>query len=396
MTKSPSKLHLIKQFLAIIMSVVFILAADRSAAQDVLYKRDSIRCKILKVTTTDYVYAYRDSNNTVVQATISRRLVDSVKYKRYVTDTIKIVSESDKNKQEKKEASVAASDKDKDKDEDKVSPWLFTFGIGLSATNFLEINSPHDSNKNSLSATCTIDLGMTYKKDGGRFEMSNELHWLFVAQRSSLKSSAHIQRVADELKTLHDFSLGMNKGNKWSVNVIAKLTTSVFTIYKGDYFQNVNHTGKEQGFINPYEVILSPGIKFQPDKYFKISLSPYSMRFYGLESQAIANTGLYTQDTNANHNYVRYEYKLLGAELNIWYQRKIRKWLEMQYRLGISSEYIDRIGKNCFMDGLFITKVKLIKNLSLSHRAVLKGDLGDKPFKPHYTQTIVLSYTRLF
>ncbi|MEO6134483.1 MAG: hypothetical protein ABIP35_04985, partial [Ginsengibacter sp.] len=66
------------------------------------------------------------------------------------------------------------------------------------------------------------------------------------------------------------------------------------------------------------------------------------------------------------------------------------------YRLGISSDYFTNIARNGLVDGLFITKVKLIKNVYLSHRASLKGDLAGKPFKPYYTQTILLSFSKTF
>ena len=68
----------------------------------------------------------------------------------------------------------------------------------------------------------------------------------------------------------------------------------------------------------------------------------------------------------------------------------------MQYRLGISSDYFTDIAKNGVMDGLFITKFKIIKNVSLAHRGILKGDFFEKPFKPYYKQTILLSFSKSF
>ncbi len=68
----------------------------------------------------------------------------------------------------------------------------------------------------------------------------------------------------------------------------------------------------------------------------------------------------------------------------------------MQYRLGISSDYFSNVATNGLMDGLFITKIKIIKNVYLSHRAIIKGDFASKPFKPYYTQTILLSYAKSF
>jgi hypothetical protein len=226
--------------------------------------------------------------------------------------------------------------------------------------------------------------------------MTNEFHWLIAMQKSGLNSSSHFQRVTDDFKTLHDFSMTMMKKTKWNFNLIAKTSTSVFTIFNGDYFKDLNHLGKIQAFLSPYEVTLSPGIKWEPDNYLKISVSPYSMGLYGLASQQIANTGFYTQDKDANNDFVRFIYKQLGAEINIWYDREIKGWIEMQYRLGISTEYLGGLGKNGLMDGLFITKFKLLKNIYISDRASLKGDLANTPFTPYFNHTILLNYTKSF
>ncbi len=277
---------------------------------------------------------------------------------------------------------------------EKINPLKFTFAIGMNVSHFLELNSSPGPDKKNFSGTGAIDLGLNYKKDGGRLEMTNEAHWMINVQKAGLADTEHIQRVNDDLKTLHDYSVGLTRGNKLSINLIAKATTSVFTIYDGDYFNDVNHMGKIQAFLSPYEVILSPGVKLQPDNYLRVSVSPYSMSLYGVDNQQIANTGRYTHDSDAGGNYVRFVHKQLGAEVNIWYDRQIGTWLEVQYRVSISSDYFDKIGKNGLLDGLFITKIKLFKDLYLSHRAELKGDFSEKPFKPYYSQTILLSFTK--
>jgi hypothetical protein len=262
--------------------------------------------------------------------------------------------------------------------------------------NILEFNSTTGVDKKSFSATTALDLGLDYSKEGNRFAMTNELHWTIALQKSGLTSATHIQRVTDDLTTLHDFSFAISKNNKWNFNLIVKTNTSIFTIFDGDYFRDFNNNGKTQSFLNPYEITLSPGIKYQPNDYFRLSISPYSVSLYGLTSQQIANTGFYTQTFDVNNNYDLFVFKQLGAEINIWYDRKIKKWLEMQYRLGISSDYFSNIAKNGLMNGLFITKVKIIKNVSLTHRAILKGDFTSKPFKPYYNQVVLLSFAKSF
>jgi len=353
------------------------------AQKDEMYKKDStsIRCKILSTKGKNYTYAFADKNNIVTKKKVAKTLVDSVQYNKYDSNLI---------------THNLFADKTTINEDAPPKPFEYTFGIGLNVGNILEFNSTSGPDKKSFSGTSALDFGLNYYKEGHHFSMTNELHWTVAIQKQGLTSAAHIQRATDDFSTLHDFSYTINKSTKWNFNLIAKASTSIFTIFDGDYFKDFNNIGKTQAFLSPYDVTLSPGIKFQPNDYFRFSLSPYSVNLYGLRSQQIANTGFYTQTFDINNNYTRFVFKQLGAELNIWYDRKFRKWLEMQYRLGLSSDYFTKLAKNGLMNGLFITKVKIIKNVYLSHRAILKGDFTQKPFKPYYNQTILLSFAKSF
>ncbi len=367
-----------------LLFLFLITTVNLSAQRDVIFKKDStgIRCKILKAKGAKYIYAFIDSAKNVSQTNILKSLVDSVQYNKYDTDLLA-------DKLFNKKMPVVP-------EELPEKPWQFTFGTGLNVGNILEFNSSSGPDKKSFSATSALDLGLNYFKEGKRFAMTNELHWTVAIQKSALTGAAHIQIATDDLSTLHDFSYAMNKSNKWNFNLIAKTSTSIFTIFNGDYFKDLNNLGKIRGFLSPYDVTLSPGIKYQPNDYFRFSISPYSINLYGLRSQQIANTGFYTQTFDGNNNYDLFVFKQLGAELNIWYDRKFKNWLDMQYRLGISSDYFSKIAKNGLMDGLFITKVRLIKNVYLAHRAILRGDFTQKPFKPYYNQTVLLSFAKSF
>jgi hypothetical protein len=370
----------------ILFFILLLTSSNLLAQRDAIFKKDSteIRCKIIKTTKTKYKYIFINDKEKLVKSYILKSAIDSVKYNKYDTDlnTAKLLD----NK-----PSVPVAE-----EEEQVKPYQFTFGIGFNLGNILEFNSTTGVDKKSFSATTALDLGLDYSKEGNRFAMTNELHWTIAVQKSGLTSATHIQRVTDDLTTLHDFSFAISKNNKWNFNLIVKTNTSIFTIFDGDYFRDFNNNGKTQSFLNPYEITLSPGIKYQPNDYFRLSISPYSVSLYGLTSQQIANTGFYTQTFDVNNNYDLFAFKQLGAEINIWYDRKIKKWLEMQYRLGISSDYFSNIAKNGLMNGLFITKVKIIKNVSLTHRAILKGDFTSKPFKPYYNQVVLLSFAKSF
>lgn len=368
-----------------VLTILVLFATSNLLAQkDLMHKKDSteIRCKIVMETPTMYTYAFVNAKNKVKKTTILKSVVEQVEYNKY-----------DKNLMEDKlfteEASIVL-------EEEPVKSYQYSFALGLNLSNVLEFNAPSGPDKKSFSATTTLDLGLDYYKEGSRFAMTNELHWTFAVQKSGISGSDHIQRVSDDLTTLHDFSFTLSKNSKWNANLIVKNSTSIFTIYDGDYFKDYNNNGKIQGFLSPYQVVLSPGIKYQPNDYFRLSLSPYSVSLYGLTSQQIANTGFYTQTFDANGDYDLFVFEQKGAELNVWYDRKYKKWLEMQYRLGFSSDYFSEADTAILMDGMFITKIRIFKNIYFTHRALLKGDLLETPLKPYYKQTILLSYAKSF
>jgi hypothetical protein len=368
-----------------IMTLVILFSANTILAQkDVIIKKDSteVRCKILTETPSMYTYAYINAKNNVKKTNILKSVVENVEFNKY-----------DKNVVEDKlftdDAPIVFT-------EEPVKSYQYSFGLGLNVSNILEFNAPSGPDKKSFSATTTLDLGLDYYKEGNRFAMTNELHWTFAVQKSGISGSDRIQRVTDDFTTLHDFSYTLSKNSKWNANIIVKNSTSIFTIYDGDYFKDYNNLGKIQGFLSPYQVVLSPGIKYQPNDYFRLSISPYSVSLYGLTSQQIANTGYYTQTYDTNGDYDLFVFDQLGAELNIWYDRKYKKWLEMQYRLGFSSDYLSNTDINVLMDGMFITKIRIVKNIYLTHRAILKGDLLETPFQPYYKQTILLSFAKSF
>jgi hypothetical protein len=373
---------------SIFLNGIIILAthAIGFAQKDIIYKNDSsqIRCKILSEKAESYKYAYADSTNKIFKTSISKLFVDSVAYDFYDSNLVQNKIFNKKASRHLQEITLPQRN------------WQFSLGIGLNLGNILEYNPPSGNDKKSFSATVALDAGVNYRKDGSRFAMTNELHWLFSLQKSGLTSGDHIQRISDNISTLHDLSVATGKSRKWNFNLIVKATTSVFNIYNGDYFTDINKLGKTQGFISPYDITVSPGIKWQPGKYLRLSISPYSFNLYGVKSQQVSNTGIFITDTDASGNYKKFLFSRLGAEINIWYDRRIKTWLELQYRLGISANYFEKITRDGTLDGLFLTNIRLVKGLYLTHRATLKGNYAGKPFRPYFQQSVLLSFTKNF
>jgi hypothetical protein len=279
------------------------------------------------------------------------------------------------------------------KEDTTLKAWEVSLNLGVNLSHTMQVNGKANSGKEGFATTNAIDLNLNYRKN--RIISTNEFHWQFSLYREGLNTIT--QKTSDEFLTLHDFSLGIDKTNVWNVNLIAKSSTGIFSTYKDGYFRDTTGGGKVQSFLNPYEFILSPGVKWQPIKHLRISFSPYTIRFYGLIDQSIANTGLYIDQLQGNgQDYLKNIIEQRGAEMNIWYDRKIKKWLQLQYRIGIKSSYAENILDNGTIDGLFISKIKLIKNIFLTHRATLRGTFEQKPFKPTYIQVITLSYSIVF
>lgn len=280
-------------------------------------------------------------------------------------------------------------------EEESISYWSSNVSIGFNIGHNLEVNSLFGNDKKGFSTTNSLDLDLSYYNDSSVFSMTNELHYMIGLQKEGLQSSSYIQRTLDDLNTLHDFSIASRKKRKWSINIIAKVLTSTLKVYNGDYLKDHNNLGQTQGFFNPYEIIFSPGIKFQPTNSWRFSFAPYSVQLYGLTSQDIADTGYYTE-INDIGQYELFEVKPLGVEFNIWYDKKIKKWLKMQYRLGVSADYLGDISSNGIIAGLFITKVKLIEDLYLSHRGTMRSDFSQNIFQPNYKQAVLLTYSKSF
>jgi hypothetical protein len=374
------------KYLFILFIVLFGLKAI--AQTDTIFTKgnEQILCTKVKETKEQYCFTFLTLSNMKEKSSILKYLVDSVKYFVLIADTSKVTKKLKRRKQ------VIAAEEQAVKEK----PWHKSIAFGINLGNVLEFNNPGGTDIKNLSLNTSLDLGLNYKKQGKKFEMTNELHYLFGIQKEGLSGGTHIQKVQDDLATLHDISIGIGKNNKWNFNLIIKSATALFTIFDGTYFKDYNTLGRIKGFASPYDVTVSPGIKFQPNQYFRVSLSPYSFNLYGIKNSEITSKGIYITDADAGGNYKNFLYKRLGAEVNFWYDRRVKEWLDIQYRLGISSDYFEKIGKNGIMDGLFITKFKIIKDIYLTHRAILKGDFSISPFKPHYNQSILLSYSKAF
>ncbi len=395
-----------KQILLAIIIAVSLTNAAYSQQKDTIFIKggQQIICTKIKATKDVYSFTYNTSDTTTINTNILKTLVDSVHYftKNKDVKTKKIKEEKLKNQVAKNDSAITNSNQPKAinnevvNNQPKEKSWNFKAAIGINLGNVLDLNNPSSTDKSTFTLTTSLDLQANYKKQGKRFEITNELHYIFGLQKEGLKTGNPIQRVQDDLATLHDISFGIDKKNKWNYNTIFKINTSLFTIYNGDYFKDENNLGRIQAFASPYSITISPGLKYEASNSFRISLSPYSFQLYGISNKEITNKGIFITDKDGAGNYKNFLFKRQGAEVNFWFDKNVKQWLEMQYRLSFSSDYVENFGNNGLMDGLFITKFTLFKNIYLTHRATLKNNLSGNFLKPYLNQNILISYAKTF
>jgi hypothetical protein len=277
----------------------------------------------------------------------------------------------------------------------KEPSWEKSFGLGLSLSHALNVNPPAGSTPQSgFSSNNSLDASLNYIKESSRLKIRNDFNWVTTFFRAN--TSSQTQNNSDVFNINHDVSYTFKKGGDWNLNLIMNESTPILTVFDNNYLKDLANTGSIQQFWNPYSITLSPGVKYQPNKYLGISVSPYSMLFRGVTVQAIANKDLHFQDIEGHIDSLgQYKTRFAntqGAATNIWYTRLIKKKLDIKYKLALSTNYFENLFKNGKINGQFLTTFNVFKGFSIAHKAFLKGNLEQKPLKLNYNQVILLGY----
>ena len=279
--------------------------------------------------------------------------------------------------------------------EEATPSWEKSFGLGLSLSHTLNVNAPASSApKEGFGSTVSINAALNYIKKKSRFQMRNDLSWTMALYKAN--GQIPTQNTSDILLTNHDFSLSFKKGGNWYINTIFNTETSVLSLFENNYLRDQNALGPIQSFLNPYSVTISPGIKYETGNGLEISISPYVLKIRGVISQNIADKDIFFRDQDnrilSDGHYKKMFQEQLGAGLQIWYIKEFGKWLSIDYKIIVNSNYLENIFKNGTLTGQFTTNLFVYKGFGITHKGLLKGNFAQLPFKPFYNQVIVLSY----
>jgi hypothetical protein len=383
----------------LLLLAALLLNAANAGAQDTLqlHGGDKIPVYKLKVIHDHYHFYTTTSSGHKIKSRLLLSLVDSVKRLSLTTDTLATSKRNRKNKGSHQETAVSTNSNENTDPPARIRAWKYNNSVSLGLGNNMELNDPTGlPDKSGFSIDFAWDASAQYTREGRSFSSTHELHTMFSIQKQGLSRGTHLQIAQDNLSLLHDISWTLKKNKKWNLNFIIKSGTAVFTCFDGSYFKNHTGLGRVKSFASPYDITVSPGIKFQPSGALRISVSPYSFNLFGVINDEIRNKGLHITDTDAGGNYKKNLYRRLGAEINCWFDKEVNGRLQLQYRLGISANYFEQITRNGLLDGLFITRIKLFRELYLTHRLSLKNTFDNNFFKPFVSQNILLSYAKSF
>lgn len=279
----------------------------------------------------------------------------------------------------------------------KTKVWQYTLSSGINGSYTKNKNVPPGTGNEGLAATISFDFSIS--KDEGLFISRNELHYLASFFKSG-ESGSTITKTSDNLLTLHDWSLRNGPESNWYINYIARVNTPLLSTYKGGVFKTTDVKQiKIEKFANAYDVNIAPGVKYAMfKKKLNISVSPYAVRLYGVIDQAIADQNVYDIGPvdEISGKAPKYKIERKGAEVNIWFDHAWKEILTFEYRMDISFKYSNRPLQEGLFNGFLTTRLKLIKNLYLTHRGILTGIIEQKPLKPEWRQTFLLSYSIQF
>ena len=327
-----------------------------------------------------------------VQPTDKKILMDSVVLKTYsktqLDSLVKVISDS---LQYVKEVLAFKIDSTK-KAKEAARVWKFpiTIGLSLSHTVHSVATAANGGGKEGFVIANSFDIAANYFKKGQKLRMKNKLNWSFGLTLPNLKGTP-VQKSSDNFKLFNDISTAFSKNDKWAFNLAINFGTSIFTVYDGNFLSDVRGNGAIRKFLSPYTVSFAPGIKYEPNENFSVSISPYSLNILGVSNNEIAQKGLHIQDTQLDG--ITYKNKVIekGAQINMAYTGDFKTWWSADYRMVINSAYFDDL-KNGNLDLTLINNFRLSKTIGLQHRFLFLGDFGAIPFSPFFEQMVMISY----
>ncbi len=348
--------------------------------------------KSIKITPKTEIATTKIPSLIAVQPTDRKILQDSILLKSYskvqLDSLIKVISDSLQHMKEVTEFQLDSINKAKE----ATRVWKFpiTIGLSLSHTVHSAATATGGGGKEGFVMANSFDIAANYFKKERKFRIKNKVNWSFGLTLPNLKGTP-LQKSTDNFKMINDISTAFSKNNKWAFNLAINSSTSIFTVFDGNFLSDVRGNGATRKFLNPYNISFAPGIKYEPNEIFSVSISPLSLNILGVPNDEIAQKGLHIQDTEDDG--ITYKKQIIekGAQINMTYVGEFKTWWLADYRMIINSAYLEDIKKGN-LDLTLINNFKITKTVGLQHRLLFLGDFSAFPFAPFFEQMVMLSY----
>lgn len=249
----------------------------------------------------------------------------------------------------------------KDPTDTSSNPWkkggLFSININQGALS----NWAAGGDKSSLSAASLVNLYAFYKKDRLIWDNSLDVAYGFV-NTTSLGS----RKADDRFDYLSKLGYQLGKG-QWYSSALLNFRTQ---LTKGFTYPGNDPKILTSNFLAPAYLLISPGITYQPNNNFSVSLSPVTGRWTIVNDEILSAAGAFGVDPGKK---IKTEFGAFGS---INYKTNISENTSYVGRLDLFSNYLNNPQNiDLYMTNLLLIKVSKLITVSLSLDMIYDDDV---------------------
>ena len=234
---------------------------------------------------------------------------------------------------------------------------LFSINVNQGALS----NWAAGGDKSSLSVASLLNLYAFYKKDRQIWDNSLDIAYGFV-NTTSLGS----RKADDRFDFLSKYGYQLGKGH-WYASALLNFRTQ---LTKGYAYPDGDPKVLTSNFLSPAYVLVSPGITYQPNSNFSVSLSPATGRWTIVNDDILSAAGAFGVDPGKK---VKTEFGAFGS---INYKASISESASYVGRLDLFSNYLHNPQNiDLYMTNMLLVKVTKLITVSLSVDMIYDDDV---------------------
>jgi len=234
---------------------------------------------------------------------------------------------------------------------------LFSVNVNQGALS----NWAAGGDKSSLSVAALLNLYAFYKKDRHIWDNTLDIAYGFV-NTTSLGS----RKADDRFDFLSKYGYQLGKGN-WYASALFNFRTQ---LSKGYAYPKDQDKILTSNFLSPAYILLSPGVTYQPNENFSVSLSPATARWTIVNDDGLSDAGAFGVDPGEK---VKTEF---GAFASVNYKANISENASYVGRLDLFSNYLNNPQNiDLYMTNMLLVKVNKLITVSLSLDMIYDDDV---------------------